>query len=193
MATGIRTPTTLPPAKRDGYDDTYEETRGRTEMTTGHDRVRQLYRKSPRLFSVSWELSQSQYADFDKWFQDVINGSAYEFDTQVLDKTEVLHWHTCRFNPPTYTAEINEWNKWVVSAKLWSKEPPFLTRAPGTDDLHGNLKGVTIARGMLMIPVVLHGYMTSTTIATGVFNRPLTGRAPVAKVVALGKIQVGTP
>lgn len=191
MPTGIRTPTSLPPPNRGGYADTYEETRARTPMEIGHDRVRQMHRSSPRLFTVQYQLTQQQYSDWDRWFQEILNGGEREFDTQLLDDTETLMWFTCRVVPATYQAFISEWNKWTVSLRLYSVAAPFADRAPGTDDLHGGAYGTTQAGGALAAYVVLGGAANATTAAGGALAVPFAGRAGMLPPVARGRLVTG--
>lgn len=137
MATGIRIPPQVPPPLRDGYGDTYEETRTSVEMDAGAPRIRNKMRSAPRLFTLTWHMSAAVYKVFDIWFAETIAGGAKEFDIQLLDDSETLVWYTATFEKGSYRAAIEEDNNWRVSATLRAVGDSFPTRPPGTDELRG--------------------------------------------------------
>lgn len=181
MATGIRIPPQVPPPLRDGYGDTYEETRTSVEMDAGAPRIRNKMRSAPRLFTVTWHMTADVYKVFDIWFAETIAGGAKQFDIQLLDDSETLVWYTATFQDGSYRAAIEEDNNWRVSATLRAVGESFATRPPGTDEMRGvaNLS-LLPARGQLLIRKVLFG---SVMLGIGEGTRgalkpvPLYGRA----------------
>lgn len=157
MATGIRLPKDIPVPLRDGYEDTYEETRSTVAMDAGSPRMRNRMRSAPRLFDVVWHMTAAQYKVFDIWFAETVKGGSLPFDLQLLDDTEALVWYTSRFEQGTYRAEISEHDNWRVSARIRAEGDSFATRPSGTDELEGRADMSLSAVGKLVIQVALRG------------------------------------
>lgn len=157
MPTGICLPPQIPPPERDGYDDTYEETRSSVDMQTGPPRMRNKFRVAPRLINVRWTLSNAAYRIFDIWFSETLKGGEVPFDIQLLDDTEELVWYTARWSKGEFRAEIQEDGKWVVTGTIRSTEDPFADRPSGTDELGGRGSFNFTGKGNMLIAKVLFG------------------------------------
>lgn len=191
MPTSIRFPVTVKRPDRNGYADTYEETRVQTQMEVGALRIRQMYRSSPRLFDVQWVLKQSEYAEFDRWFQDIVGSGVAEFDVQLLDDDETLKWFTCKWFPPKFEVSLDQYDNWNLKARLWSNKAPFDERPSGTDELEGHVKNKLIAIGALRIGVTLHGAMDIQPLkAGGKLALPMRGTANTT-LLARGRMVYG--
>lgn len=189
MAAGIRIPPGIHVPDRE-LDDTYEETRTTVEMEVGPPRVRNKMRTAPRLFNVKWTLTQAAYSVFDIWFQETIQGGAAEFDVQLLDDSEALVWYTVRWQRGTYSATLEEWDRWVVTGTLRAVGDSFATREPGTDELAGRA-GLTLrASGTMLIGKVLFGRATVgiSSAKAKPMLLPMHGRA-VLRLSASGKMR----
>lgn len=180
MPTGIRFPSQLRVPDRDGYNDTFEETRSVVDMEAGPARRRNKYRRPPRLFDLQWTFNQEDFHTFDVWWQDTIAGGTREFDIQLLDEDETVVWYTVTAKGE-YKAEVSEVMNWRVTLRVKALSASFGTdRQAGTDELTGTaFVGVT-ARGMLLIPKVLRGLATVGATAQARFSLPpLRGSAAV--------------
>lgn len=195
MASGIRTPVEVGLPSSESYGDTYEETRSRTEMDTGSPRMRNKMRTAPRLFDVSWKLTQADYQAFDSWFQDTIKGGLMEFDIQLLDDTEDLVWYTARFVDGTYTATIDAWDNWIVSGTVRALGDPFEVRVPATDEIEGRVAFRMTNTGAMVVGKALFGRSSlGLTSARGAFRPPVIyGRGTMKINYGKGNLQTREP
>lgn len=157
----------------DGYTNTREETRVRVAMETGAARQRQTMLRSPRIFTVQWEFTSSEYLTFESWLQGSVKGGEHDFDIQLLDDTESLIWYTVRFvsQPEASIVDLNS-DQWRVSAVLRSKDPPFGSRPPGTNELRGYSAPEFTGTGR---PPTVHALRSTSLIVadhTGRFSLP---------------------
>lgn len=158
MPASLRTPSALHQPDRDGYSDTYEETRSRVEMDTGPARVRNKTRSAPRIFSVTWRLTNDLYSVFDRWWENDLKGGSLDFDTQLIDADETLTWFTLRVLDGVYRAQvIGDGQGWLVTTTVRALGPSFLYRPSGTDELESNAVYQYNAPGELFVPKVLRG------------------------------------
>lgn len=180
MPTGIRFPIQLPVASRNAHSDTFENSRSNLNMEVGPSRRRNLMRKPARLFSLQWQLSQSEFQIFDLWWQDSIKGGSLQFDLQLLDDDQTLVWYTMTARGE-YAAEVADSLIWIVSLQVRALNDHFgVIRAPGTDELRSQVAiGVTTS-GALLIPTVLRGRASIGIAAMARLNLPpLRGTATV--------------
>jgi hypothetical protein len=212
MPTSLRTPLELLPPIRNSYSDTYEETRSRIEMEIGVDRVRNVTRSAPQLFSVEFDTTAEGYAVFEKWFETYLKGGERPFDTQLSDNTGLLTWYTVYWIGP-YKAEVVDTLNWRITGTLRSIDPPFEYRPSGTDELRGSAKIDVSAVGNLLVQKVLYGFADMVVSAKGFLDaiptyggalitlnatgyleaRPLWGAA-LLEVTATGQLQeLGEP
>ena len=157
MPSGIRLPPQIRQPDRDGFDDTYEETRTRVDMEIGAPRIRNKMRAAPRVFNLRWTMTNDVYQVFDIWWQETIKGGEAEFDMQMLDDTDTLVWFTVRWQKGTYRAEQQDTDKWIVSGAVRSVGESFPYRAPGTDELAGLSTFNTKAQAAMLVGKVLFG------------------------------------
>lgn len=134
--TGIRFPATLLPPDRDGYGDTFEETRSKFQPEVGSSKIRRRMRVPPRWFNLVWTLSDEQYSIFDQWWQNDIAGGGKLFDIQLSDDYDALTWYTV-YGPIPYEAQrLEESACWIVRWRVRALGDTFGTdRPPGTNDL----------------------------------------------------------
>lgn len=184
MTTGIRYPATLPPPSRDAYAEEFEEIHRATEMEAGTRRKRARMRVAPRRFDVGAVLSQTQFAEFDRWWQDTIKGGEREFDIELLDDddADALVWYTVRSVDGSYDLDVTETATYRVSFVVRAVGDSFATRPSGTDELEGrSTLGLTAAPGRLLVFTPFRALSAvGITGARSVFNLPpLQGRAEV--------------
>lgn len=169
MTTGIRFPVDLPLPSRD-YADEDEASRTAFEPEIGTARRRQKYRATPRLFEVSFDFTQAQYAIFDVWWQNTIRGGELPFDVLLLDADETPTWFTVHW-VGEYEAEVVGVMDWRVRGTLRAVEGTFgTTRPSGTDELRGIANLEVSARGDLLISKKLRGIASLDVVGTGRLN-----------------------
>lgn len=172
FGTGIRFPADLPLPLKDGYSTEFENTRLRMAMETGAFRQRRNRRKAPRLFDLKWEFSQSQFTEFDKWWQDTIKGGALAFDVQVLDDDAGIVWYTVMPVGGQYKNEVLDHfsENWAVTMRVRALADSFIDRPVGTDELHGISTPSVLATGEMLIGVALSGQCDIDVVNTGKFD-----------------------
>lgn len=156
MPTGVRFPAILPIPTRDGYSETYRESRSEVEMDSGLPRRRIRFRNPPKLIDLRWEFSQDEFHVFDYWWQVDIAGGSIEFDVQLLDDDDVV-WYTVAV-VGEYKAEVDPVMNWQVTLKVSAKENHFGSiRESGTDELSGKSFVKLSGAGNLLIPRTVRG------------------------------------
>lgn len=82
------------------------------ETDSGHVRRRPRYTVVPEVITCAWLMTQSQYDEFDEWFEDVLIAGARPFSWALRGSTKKSMF----LEPPK--ADANENMIWRVSAKL---------------------------------------------------------------------------
>lgn len=171
MATGVRFPSTLRVADRDGHGDTFEEIRSAFEPEVGSVRRRNRMRSAPRVFDLQWVFRQADYHTFDLWWQNTIKGGERDFDIQLLDDDETLVWYTVHVLGP-YKAEVVNELEWRVTMRVRALGDNFgAVRPSGTDELAGRTSvGVSRASAAIKIAKPIRGAATVGLTGTGKLN-----------------------
>ncbi len=172
MATGIRFPSDLRVPDRNGYTESFEDTRSAVEMEIGTVRRRNRFRRPPRLFDLQWTFTQSDFQVFDIWWQDTVAGGAKAFDIQLLDSDETVVWYTVSAREE-YKAEVVNEMEWRVTLQVKALDENFgTTRPAGTDELRGLAEAGVTARGTILIARTLRGKTDLGVTATARFSLP---------------------
>jgi hypothetical protein len=198
MPTGIRYPFGLPVPDRDGYRETFEETRSVVDMESGTARRRNRMRRPARLFALRTTLSQQQFAVFDEFWQVHIKGSESEFDIQLADDDEAaLVWYTVRATDGTYQATVTEAADYVVEWAVRAVADGFSVRDPGTALLRGSASiGIASAIAIQKARIALRGTASLGIKTSGLplrsggrfLAQPYNGRSVVGIKAATGRI-----
>lgn len=157
MVATLRTPVALPLPMVEGYGGSFEESRSRVEMGLGAARMRNRTRRVPRILTLTWDLTQTQYQAFDIWWQYRVEGGKYEFDAQILDDDlgEVA-WLTVRL-VGEYKAMIVDHISWKVQLVVRSIGDVFYDRPADTDELYSNVEVSVNGFGDLYVPKLFKG------------------------------------
>lgn len=192
--TSIRLPNNFPVPDRMGYGDTQEESRSRVNMEIGPVRQRRRSRTSPRLFTVQWKLTQSQFQEFDIWYQEILQGGSKQFDIQLLDDDSSLVWYTVEMpEVPKWKIQSESSDNWVVEATLRAPGRYFLIRDSGTDKLIGRCAATLRNTGALKVSKTINGRAAIGISATrgrlnlGIYTRGNFG------LTSRGRLTVGYP
>lgn len=172
MPTGVRFPAILPIPTRDGYSETYRESRSEVEMDSGLPRRRIRFRNPPKLIDLRWEFSQDEFHVFDYWWQVDIAGGSIEFDVQLLDDDADVVWYTVSV-VGEYKAEVDPVMNWQVTLKVSARENHFGSiRESGTDELSGRSSVRLTGSGNLLIPRTVRGVADIGLSARAQLNPP---------------------
>jgi hypothetical protein len=190
---------------RDSVVDTFEDTRSKVQMETGATRIRRRNRTAPRIYELSWDMSQEEFALFDEWYQYTINGGDLPFDIQIQDDLGDLAWLTAK-GLDDYSAKCINGFDWQVTWKVRSTQPIFYGRIPvpfsgrasigvqGLGDLEVlkplyGISSIGIVAGTVFVPPgPLMGVAGPSGIVLGTGNllgRPLWGMS-VVSITATG-------
>lgn len=160
MPVGLRFPPLAPPPTNDGYTDSFEETRRSTPMEIGTVRRRNRVRKAPRQFDLAFVFSEDDFKEFDRWWQDDIEGGAQLFDIQLIDSSDsdTPTWFTVRIIGGKYDVNVTQAYLFEVKFKVRTTLDGFTDRPSGTDALrgHGSM-GVKGALGLLYVVTPYRG------------------------------------
>lgn len=189
---------------RDSVRDLFEETRSKIPMETGSHRTRRWNRTAPRIYELSWDMSQEEFALFDEWYQYTINGGDLPFDIPIQDDLGDQAWLTAQ-GVEDYEATCINGFDWQVSWKIRSVQPIFYGRVP----LPFSGRGQIGVRGFGQLQVLKPLYGRASIDVTGevfvpppppagkgvigitargmLLPRPLWG-ASVVEVVATGRL-----
>jgi hypothetical protein len=172
----VSIPAALPIPMRDGYGETYEETRRKVQMSTGPIRIRNRNRVAPRLIDATWTLSQAEYKIFDQWWQLVLKGGVYQFQIQLADEEDELAWHLVRVVGP-FEVDFQSGNLWIVKMRLRTLNEPYYV--PLDMPMKGTASVGLSASAVLLIPVALSGRATLGITGRGYIAHPFFGKASV--------------
>lgn len=168
----ISFPAQLSVPDRNGYTESFEDTRSAVEMEIGTVRRRNRFRKPPRLFDLQWTFTQAEFQVFDIWWQDTIKGGAEEFDIRLLDADKTIVWYTVTVREE-YKAEVVNELEWRVTMQVKALAENFgQTRPAGTDTLAGVTRVGVSAQGALLIARTLRGKTDLGVTATARFSLP---------------------
>jgi hypothetical protein len=123
MATIEDYPAMLPKPTMKGYGAQPTDRRQQTEMEIG-TRTRNLFGADETLVSVQWVMDAAQYAIFEAWEQNILDGGAKWFRMQLLTGLG-LNDHEAKFKERP-TATLNG-PLWTVSARLQLAQRNILT------------------------------------------------------------------
>lgn len=177
----IRFPVEMPPPLRDAGESSVD-TRPAYVPEKGVARRRQFARKTPRIFDVTYDVTQAQFQVFDRWWQYTILSGEKPFDTQLWDDLYGLTWFTVSVLQP-YDASISRESDWQIRLKLLSVNETFgTTRPDDSSQMHG------VARLGLRGN---RGYAQSITLLHGSWASPLRARLTAPSKVMYGRALVG--
>ncbi|MGX7950491.1 hypothetical protein [Oleidesulfovibrio alaskensis] len=165
MATIESYPAMLPKPTMKGYTAQPTDRRQQTEMEIG-TRTRNLFGADETLVSVQWVMDAEQYAIFEAWEQNILDGGSKWFRMQLLTGTG-LNDHEAKFKERP-TASV-QGTLWTVTARLQLAQRNMLTAdqtrvviaaggfaplAAATDALH-TLVHVTLPGEYWQVPEVV--------------------------------------
>ena len=86
-------------------------------FAAGHSRTRRLFTTAPRIVRVDWDLTESQMAAVDDWYEDILEAGKRQFAAQVANQGTGLLWWTAEWEEP-YEANPGQIADWRVSGRL---------------------------------------------------------------------------
>lgn len=148
--------------------DSFENVRSRVEMEVGPTRQRRHYRTAPRRFTYTWEFTQAEYAEFDDWWQNAIQGSVLPFNIRLLDDDQSLLWFEVYWLGSYKSEIVDTFSKaWRVSGTLRIIGQGSSTRPVGTNNMHGYSKPEIMAVGWPILDKALRGQASFTLQNSG--------------------------
>lgn len=167
MPTALRFPVELNPPDRVGYSEEFRTNQRRHAMEIGVPRRRRTHANLPTIILAEWTMTLADYAFFDRWFQDIINGGDLPFDLEIDDGAGGLVWQTVRSYERWQATRPKGRANWIVSWKLRTIGDRFADRPLGTDELNARNTITHIGRGALSRLTYLYGRATHTHFGEG--------------------------
>lgn len=118
----IQMPGNFPAWLIEGHTATDTARYARSEMSTGHSRLRRVYGQTPQVRNVALYLTQAQGVEFFSWFENDLRAGELRFAAKVRDFAPYHFWYGAIFQSPYQADAISHGRAdgifWKISATL---------------------------------------------------------------------------